>query len=130
MEVAGLYWPVECRHEGLLGRAALPNQHYPSDHLPIGALLRLKHFYVPPYGDVHAPAPPEPGAGPVAVQDACNGQEGVEEAVLLGGVEAPPSSRKRQQQGQGQRKKGSRQRLSQPPSGTDLMGDAEVSNST
>lgn len=64
------------------------------------------------------------------VQDACNGQEGVEEAVLLGGVEAPPSSRKRQQQGQGQRKKGSRQRLSQPPSGTDLMGDAEVSNST
>ncbi len=42
MEVAALYWPVECRHEGLLGRAALPNQHYPSDHLPIGALLRLK----------------------------------------------------------------------------------------
>ncbi len=66
------------------------------------------------------------------MQDACNGQEGVEEAVLLGGVEPPPSTRKRQQQQgqqQGQRKRGSRQRLSQPPSGTDLAGQAGVPNS-
>ncbi|GIL92357.1 hypothetical protein Vretifemale_19882 [Volvox reticuliferus] len=30
MEVAALYWPVECRHEGLIEHQALPNQHYPS----------------------------------------------------------------------------------------------------
>ncbi|KXZ54569.1 hypothetical protein GPECTOR_4g634 [Gonium pectorale] len=48
LEVRSLYWPVECRHEGLIQHQALPNQHYPSDHLPIGAVLRLKHFYVPP----------------------------------------------------------------------------------
>ncbi|EFJ47404.1 hypothetical protein VOLCADRAFT_92068 [Volvox carteri f. nagariensis] len=75
LEVAALYWPVECRHEGLIEHQALPNQHYPSDHLPIGAVLRLKHFYVPPYGDAHPPLPPPSGAQPDATQEYSSGPE-------------------------------------------------------
>ncbi|KAG2426336.1 hypothetical protein HXX76_013093 [Chlamydomonas incerta] len=69
LEVAGLYLPVEARHEGLIAHQALPNQHYPSDHLPIGAVLKLKHFYVEPFGDAHPPTPPAPGDPPQAAQD-------------------------------------------------------------
>ncbi|GLC33494.1 hypothetical protein PLESTB_000081100 [Pleodorina starrii] len=75
LEVAALYWPVECRHEGLIEHQALPNQHYPSDHLPIGAVLRMKHFYVPPFGDAHPPPPPAAGAQPDAVQEYSSGPE-------------------------------------------------------
>ncbi|GLI60021.1 hypothetical protein VaNZ11_002085 [Volvox africanus] len=75
MEVAALYWPVECRHEGLIEQQALPNHHYPSDHLPIGAVLRLRHFYVPPFGDAHPPPAPPLGAQPDAAQDYSNGAE-------------------------------------------------------
>ncbi|GLC61160.1 hypothetical protein PLESTB_001724600 [Pleodorina starrii] len=75
LEVAALYWPVECRHEGLIEHQALPNQHYPSDHLPIGAVLRMKHFYVPPFGDAHPPPPPAAGAQPDAVQEYSSGPQ-------------------------------------------------------
>ncbi|KXZ54570.1 hypothetical protein GPECTOR_4g635 [Gonium pectorale] len=88
LEVRSLYWPVECRHEGLLQHQALPNQHYPSDHLPIGAVLRLKHFYVPPYGDVHPPPAPPEGAPPSVEQDCSTGTEA--DAAELGVPEPPP----------------------------------------
>eukprot|EP00198_Chlamydomonas_reinhardtii_P001888 XP_001691224.1 predicted protein [Chlamydomonas reinhardtii] len=69
LEVTALYVPVEARHQGLIAHQALPNQHYPSDHLPIGAVLKLKHFYVEAFGDAHPPQPPAPGDPPQAIQD-------------------------------------------------------------
>lgn len=39
------------------------------DHLPIGAVLKLKHFYVEAFGDAHPPQPPAPGDPPQAIQD-------------------------------------------------------------
>ncbi|GFR52781.1 hypothetical protein Agub_g15396, partial [Astrephomene gubernaculifera] len=66
LSVSALYLPVERRHEHLISRQALPNQHYPSDHLPIGAVLRWTHFYVPPFGDTHPPPAPAPGEPPAA----------------------------------------------------------------
>ncbi|KAG2490743.1 hypothetical protein HYH03_010898 [Edaphochlamys debaryana] len=96
MEVSALYWPVECRHEGLISLQALPNQHYPSDHLPIGALLRCKHFYADPeFGDTHPPPPLDPAVTqvPAAVQDFSPGPEA--DPVELQGMTGPSPLRGR-----------------------------------
>lgn len=81
-QVVSLYDPVDARNAGLIERQSLPNMAFPSDHLPVGATLRLKHFYVQPY-ESEAEGAACPGA-----PDASDGEEAA--ATCNGDVAAGP----------------------------------------
>jgi hypothetical protein len=44
LAVEALYCPIDRRDWGLLSQQSLPNRLYPSDHLPIGAVLAVPTY--------------------------------------------------------------------------------------
>jgi CCR4-NOT transcription complex subunit 6 len=46
--VEAVYSPIDRKDWGLISQQSLPNERYPSDHLPIGAVLVVAPFGAEP----------------------------------------------------------------------------------